>query len=181
MVAEVHFDASEIEALSRAIAKLPGEIKTKAMARAMRRMTTMARTRVVKRNAEHTKLPQRIIREQTTAYFNAGGNTIELVEKSGWIPLFKLGARQTRRGVRVRTRGSYKGMFIAKMESGHSGVFRRVGKERTPIREMFGPNPAHAITNNPDVYMQALAEIIQENLAPRFLHELDRILPGRPM
>lgn len=177
-MSEVVFDASEIEALSRAINGLPDAIKTKAMASAMRRMREMARTRIVKRNAEHTKLPPGIVRKLTTAHFNAGGNTQEIVVRSGWIHLYKLGATQTSRGVRVRGRGSYHHAFLAGFKSGHRGVMMRVGDKRLPIRELFGPNPAHAITNNPEVYLDVLAEIIRDHLAPRFLHELGRMLPG---
>lgn len=174
---EVRFDASELAQLGRAFQRLPGEIKTKAMARAMRRMRDMARTRIVKRSAERTDLPVSMVRERTTAYFNAGGNTIEVVERSGWISLYKLGARQTKTGVTVRLRGSYRHAFIAQMQSGHKGVMIRVGKERFPIRELYGPNPAHDITNNPDEFLKVLAELIEEHLAPRVLHEIERLLP----
>lgn len=174
---EVRFDASEIEHLSRAIANLPGQIKTKAMASAMRRMRDMARTRVVRRSAERTDLPVRKVQALTKAFFNAGGNTIEVIERSGWIPLADLGATQTANGVRVRGRGSYRSAFLAQMKSGHRGVMKRVGKARLPIRELFGPNPAHDVTNNPDEFVQVLAELIEDSLAPRVLHELDRLLP----
>lgn len=177
MTAELQFDASEIEQLSRAIANLPGQIKAKAMASAMRRMRDMARTRIVKRSAERTDLPTRKVAALTKATFNAGGNTIDIVEKSGWISLYDLGATQTAKGVRVRARGSYRSAFIAEMESGHRGVMKRVGKKRLPIRELFGPNPAHDVTNNPDEFLKVLAELIEQNLAPRVLHEIDRLLP----
>lgn len=177
MATELFFDASEIQQLSRAIGNLPAEIKGKAVASAMRRMRDMARTRIVKRSAERTDLPVGKVRKLTTAFFNAGSNTIDVIEKSGWIPLSDLGATQTSRGVRVRARGSYKSAFIATMGSGHRGVMKRVGKERLPIRELFGPNPAHDVTNNPDEFVKVLAELIEDHLAPRVLHELDRLLP----
>ncbi|WP_082529970.1 hypothetical protein [Rhizobium sp. Root1203] len=177
MTAEFRFEASEILNLSRAIKALPEAIKTKAMASAMRRMREMARSRIVKRNAEHTRLPPGVVRKLTTSRFNAGGNTQEVIVKSGWIPLQKLGATQTSRGVRVRGRGSYAHAFLSEMDSGHRAVAMRVGDKRLPIRELFGPNPAHAITNNPEVYLDVLAEIIEQNLAPRVLHEIERLLP----
>lgn len=170
-------DAAEYLALSRAIRKLPDEIKVKAFARAGRRVTEMARTRYVRRASPRLKLPQRIIREKTTARFNAGGNMSEVVVRSGWIPLQKLGATQTSKGVRVRMRGSYKSAFIATMKSGHTGVMMRTSAARLPIRELFGPNPAHDITNNDAVYLAVMAEVIDEVMAPRVLHEIDRLLP----
>lgn len=34
------------------------------------------------------------------------------------------------------------GSFIAKLKSGHLGVFKRSGKQRLPIQELFGPSVA---------------------------------------
>lgn len=174
---QVIFDASEIDQLGRAFRNLSGEIKTKAMARAMRRMRDMARTQVVRLGAARVDIPVGKVRERTTAYFNAGGNTIEVVEKSGWIRLYELGATRTAVGVRVRGRGSYRHAFIAGMASGHTGVMRRVGMSRLPIRELFGPNPAHDVTNNPEDYLDLMTTLIEDNLLPRVLHEIDRLLP----
>ncbi len=170
-------NAEEYLALSRAIRKLPGEIRAKAFARAGRRVVEMARTRYVKRAAPRLDLPQSVIREKTTARFNAGGNTADVVIRSDWIPLFKLGATQTSKGVRVRLRGSYRHAFIAKMKSGHVGVMMRTGPDRLPIRELFGPNPAHDVTNNDQVYLAVLAEVMDEAMAPRVLHEIGNLLP----
>jgi hypothetical protein len=171
-------DDSDLVHLTRAISRLPQDIKVKAVARAMRRVTEMARSRLVKRQSPRIKIPQGLIRKLTEAHFNAGGNTQEIIVRSGWIPLYKLGASQTRQGVTVKLRGSYRHAFLATMKSGHRGVFlRRDADKRLPIRELFGPNPAHDITNNPDVYQAVVAEVVQEVLLPRFLHELGRILP----
>lgn len=178
MATELHFDASEFDILGRAIARLPGEIKTKAFARAMSRMRDMARTRIVRRSSERTDIPVGMVRALTTAYLNAGGHSIEMVMRSGWVPLAKLGARQTSTGVSVRNRGSYRSAFLANMASGHRGVMIREGAARLPIRELFGANPAHDITNNPDEFLPVLAEVIQDHLVPRVLHELERLLPG---
>lgn len=173
-------DAFEFAALSRAIGKLPAEIRAKALARAGRRVTEMARTRLIRRQAPRIKVPQRLLRELTTARFNAGGNTSDVVVRSGWIQLYKFGATQTSKGVRVRLRGSYRHAFIAAMKNGHKGVFQRAGDpitQRLPIRELFGPNPAHDITNNDQVYLSFVAEVVEEVLAPRVLHEIGRLLP----
>lgn len=178
MATVVHFDTAELDALGRAIAGLPGHIKTKAFASAMRRMRDMARTRVVRRSAERTELPTGLVRALTTARFNAGSSTIEVVEKSGWVPVYRLGAKQTPEGVQTAKHGNFRSAFLAEMSSGHKGVMSRRGSHRLPIRELFGPNPAHDITNNPDEYIKVLAEVIEEHLAPRVLHEIERLLPG---
>jgi hypothetical protein len=177
MAVEIFVDASELDTLGRAIARLPGEIKTKAFARAMRRVRDVTRTRIIRRSSERTDIPVGMVRALTTAYFNAGGNSIEAVMESGWVPLAKLGARQTKTGVSVRNRGSYRSAFIATMASGHRGVMIREGAARLPIRELYGANPAHDITNNPDEFLKVLAGVIQDHLVPRVLHELGRLLP----
>ncbi|MFN3321490.1 MAG: hypothetical protein ACK43M_22400 [Allorhizobium sp.] len=191
MTVELDFDTSEITQLTRAFHGLPGEIKTKVMARAMRRMRDRARTEIVNRTTKRLSVPRSEVHKITTARFNAGSNTIEVLEKSGWIAIYKLGARQTRSGVTTRLRGSYKHAFIATMinkrkdggaASGHTGVFsnhggyNRKSERKNAVHELFGPNPAHDVTNNPEEYLNILAEIIQKELAPRMMHELERLL-----
>lgn len=173
----IELDANEYLALSRAIRQLPGKIKAKAFARAAKRVSTEARRRFIERAAPRLEVPPKTIREATTVKINAGGNTIDVVIRSGWIPLSKLGATQTAEGVDVKLRGSYKSAFIAKMKSGHVGVMKREpGAARLPIRELFGPNPAHDAANNEDVYLALLAEVIDEALAPRIVHEIGWLL-----
>lgn len=173
--ATLHVDSSDFDHLSRAFARLPGEIKAQAASRALRRVVDMARTRVVKRSAERVDVGQGVIRERTKA--RAAGDSADVIMKSDWISLYKLGAKQNKRGVTVRLRGSYRHAFIAQMQSGHRGVFIRESKTRIPIRELYGPNPAHDITNNPDVFLAVLAEVMEQHLLPRYLHEVDRLLP----
>ncbi len=182
MLSDLRIDDRDLVHLRRALERVPGEIKTKAMSRAMRRLTQMARPRIVDRNANHVKLPKEIVAKLTTAAFNAGGNTSKVVVESGWIPLQRLGAVQNAQGVYVNLRGSYRHAFIAMMKSGHVGVFQRIpgtsmssNAKREQIRELFGPNPAHAITNNPDVYLDVMAELIETALMPRYVHELEFI------
>ena len=180
---EIRLDDSQIKELRAAIQRLPQEIKTKAMRRAMVRMQQMARPRIVARSADQVQLPKQVVRDLTTAAFNAGGNTSKIVIESGWIPLQQLGAVQASAGVFVNLRGSYRHAFLAQFASGHVGVMRRIpgtrmkNVKKEQIRELFGPNPAHAIINNPDVYLDVLAEIVETELQPRYMHEIERLLP----
>ncbi len=186
MITGIFIDDSDLRQLRQAIERLPGDIKTKAMRRAMTRLTEMARSRIVARSAKHTKMPPDVVRSLTTAAFNAGGGTSKVVVESGWIPVQRLGAVQNAEGVYTKLRGSYRHAFVAAMKSGHVGTFRRIpgtqmasqtGRKREQIREMFAANPANAITNNPDVYLDVLAELIEEHLYPRVIHEIERLLP----
>ena len=182
MIPELKLDDHDLQQLRRAIERLPGEIKSKAMRRAMGRLQRMARTRIVDRSSKHTQMPKALVASMTTASFNAGGNTSRVTMESGWIPLQRLGAVQNASGVYVNLRGSYRHAFVAQMSSGHVGVFRRVpgtqmAKGRGQrLREQFAANPAHAVTNNPEVYLEILAELIEEHLYPRYAHEVNYLL-----
>lgn len=62
---------------------------------------------------------------------------VGLDSRSGVINAFDLGtARQDSCGVRVGRR-RFDRAFIARMNNGHTGVFRRKGKERLPINEVY--------------------------------------------
>jgi hypothetical protein len=173
---EIRFDASELAQLGRVFQRIPAEIKARAFNRAMGRMRDMARTRVVRQSAERTDLPPSIVRAITTAKVVGGGAALEIAERSGWIALSRLNAKQNSKGVAVRGRGSIRHAF--KLKSGSGAVMIREGDERYPIKELFGPNPAHDIVNNPDEFLPILVELIEDHLAPRVLHEIERLLPG---
>jgi Prophage minor tail protein Z (GPZ) len=168
-------DSSDFARRSAAIGKLPAAIRHRAFASAMRRVGDTATSKIVKRDAQRIKVPQKIVREKTRVF--TFGDTSEISVKSGQLSLAKLGGRETARGVSVPLRGSYKGAFIAAMKSGHEGVMKRVGASRLPIHELYGPNPASDIVRHEPVYQQVLGEVMDTVLIPRFLHELSRILP----
>jgi hypothetical protein len=58
------------------------------------------------------------------------------------IPLIEFPVSQTAKGVSTHAWGKpqiIQHAFIATMKSGHRGVYRRVGKARLPIRQLWGP------------------------------------------
>ena len=58
------------------------------------------------------------------------------------IPLIEFPTRQVAGGVATRAWGKpqvIKGAFITTTKNGHTGVFRRVGKRRLPIQQLWGP------------------------------------------
>ncbi|MBZ8133241.1 phage tail protein [Afifella sp. IM 167] len=177
-LASTWIDTSDVARMGRHISRLPAEMRVKAASRAMSRVRSMATTRVVRRSAERIDIPQKHVRGKTRSFaaFNAGGATQVILVRSGWIPLEELGARQGKRGVSIRGRGQIRGAFRASMGSGHRGVFKRVGSARLPIRELFGPNPANDILTSPDEFLDVLEDVMRDVFAPRFLHEVDRLL-----
>ena len=176
MSAQIIADAGEYLAKSKAIARLPAEIKVKAFRRAFGHTRSKALTQVARKLAAYTGLPYGKVRK--LARLTAAGDDVEIRVASKWIPLIELtGVRGTRtRGVYTRTRGSYRQAWIANMAKGR-GVFVREGAARGPVDELFGPNPAHALGEDRHGEFDQLATgIIERDIADRMIHELNRIL-----
>lgn len=171
----ITYDARDFWRLSVAFGKLPATIKATVMARAMSRVAQMGATRIARLAADRVNIPVGLVRERTRPFQKEGEAVV--VVRSNWISLYKIGARQTRTGVTVRARGSYRHAFIAAMGSGHTGVMLREGNKRLPITELFGPNPAHDIERNPGDYQQLVADVAESYVLPRMLQELSRALP----
>ena len=66
--------------------------------------------------------------------------------------------------------------FIAKMKSGHTGMFERDGTGRLPITEFMGPSAAQMAANS--VVVEQVEEKAQEVINKRIEHEITRILNG---
>lgn len=62
----------------------------------------------------------------------------------------------------------YPGAFIAKMRSGHFGVFRRVGKMQLPIVELLYVSIAHVFEKVRPVIIGRSLEQLQKNLRHEF-------------
>ena len=175
---QIYADTTIFRELSKQIDNLPEKIKRDAYGAAFARIGAMAETRYKRVAAEHTKLPVQAIADNMNIVVRHAGDGITIHLKGHWIPLSALRPRQTKTGVTVRPRGSYRHAFIATMKSGHEGVFRRAkGVSRFPINKMFGPNPANHVRRKPEVYAGMLEELIESHMLKRVLHELDRRLP----
>lgn len=64
--------------------------------------------------------------------------------------------------------------FIAKTSSGHVGVFQRVGKNRMPIKQLYGPSVPQMM-GEPGIQEQVM-ENANERFASRIDHEIGRLL-----
>ena len=173
----------------------------KAITVGINKTLTTGRSIVVKRLAAEIELKQRQIRE-TIAIKKANFSTLEgrlVVTKAklslmDFKPIPKVPGRNKGKGakgggVSVKTRKGkpremLKGTFIARMKSGHVGVYERrrmggkgVGKRhaRLPIQERFGPTPAGVLAKAPGVIqsvMNEVAPVLQKNI----LSQVDRLL-----
>jgi len=94
------------------------------------------------------------------------------------LPLYEFGAkgslpsRGQGRGVtyKVGTGGRSRAehAFLARMPSGHVGVFARRSTKRLPIKELYGPSIGHVFDNYRDEGITKMRESFDTNLA----HEL---------
>lgn len=98
------------------------------------------------------------------------------------IPLMKFGAkgpmpsRGKGRGVSYRLgagskRNRIEDAFVATMRSGHQGVFKRVGKARLGIRELFGPSLGQVFAKYRAEGLARSLEVFETTLN----HELERL------
>jgi len=88
-------------------------------------------------------------------------------------------ARARRRGVSYKSakggRTRIKDAFVARMGSGHVGVFKRVGPDRTPMVEPKGPSSAEVLKDAPGVQARAETEIAT-HLRNELGNQVDRML-----
>lgn len=91
------------------------------------------------------------------------------------VPLGKYPSRQTRRGVSIMVnRGQRKlirGAFIARMKSGHVGVFMREGKSRLPIKHALSSRTSDVIQD------KGMPEAVLERGVSVFERDFRRLLP----
>ena len=102
------------------------------------------------------------------------------------IPLIYFKARQTATGVTARLTGGagqYPSAFIARMRSGHEGVFQRkfIGSigtrrvKRLSIVELFGPSLGHVFAKHRPAGLARTMEAFDT----AFAHELQRLTSGQ--
>ena len=90
--------------------------------------------------------------------------------------LSKFRARQNKKGVAASIkkgkRKTYLGTFMATMRSGHIGVYKRKGKQRLPIKELYGPSTMELFSSEES--KKVLEKSFFEAFKKRFLEEKRR-------
>ena len=98
------------------------------------------------------------------------------------IPLIKFDTMATPSGlVSARVKSSspreiLENAFRAKMGT-HEGIYERVGADRFPLRELYGPSTPQMMYSNEDV-LDAMEERMVEVYEQRIDHEVERLLNG---
>ncbi len=114
------------------------------------------------------------------------GNLVGYVSFSGYkIPLYKFSVSPKKPSTGKKVKASVKvgsgetefsTAFIANMKNGHTGVFERVTRKRTPVSELMGLSAAQMVAN--EKIMDELEKEAQELVNARVEHEITRILNG---
>lgn len=145
---------------------------------AINRTARSLRTRIARRVAAEAGVSVSVVRNRIQITTAKGRELAALLRTRFWpVPVIRLGARETRTGVTVRGIGKLAGRFIATMPSGHTGVFRRRGRERLPITEekvRLQPGASAAAddevrTKGPEIFRDNFEPLLERRLARKGL------------
>ncbi len=197
---EFYGDPGEIERLTKGISLSEKQLK-KATVSALNKTITSVRTFIVREVNKEYNVAQKDIRKELKLS-KANYSRMEarvMGEGSPGIKLYKFsptpkaapstrrlksGAYSPKGGIKVMIhRGSrkiVKGAFIARMSSGHVGVFRRkesgIGDwwnafSGGGIEELYGPSPLRIIDT--DYYVDRMDDFTQETMDKNMAHEAE--------
>lgn len=180
-------DEKQIERAEELLKNIPDGV-SKAIVNAINRAAEGARTDAVKKARERYHVKAKDIRKTIEIERATYENQAAIVRAEG-SPLalskFKITPSkppQKRRKKPVIARvirgegGPIPGAFVARMKSGHIGVFKRAGKSRLPITQLFGPSVPQMLGY--ETVTAFVEERAQERLEQRLEYEIDRLLRG---
>lgn len=161
----------------------------KAITSVIRRANSTVRTEVVRGISSVYAISRQNVRAETTIHVRTrktDGGVIGTVSFAGYkIPLYRFNVsptipvqRATVSAAVLKDNGQtpFVHAFIAKMRSGHTGMFERDGTKRLPITEFMGPSTAQMAGNS--VILEQVEEKAQTVVNKRIEHEITRILNG---
>jgi hypothetical protein len=108
---------------------------------------------------------------------NYDRGVFRITAKGGYISLKEFGARQTKAGVSAMVWGKrrvFPHSFISQKLGGH--VFVRMGKDRKPIRKMWGPALPNELIK--DETAAVFLSTVQAELPRRVAYEVSALLNG---
>ena len=159
-----------------------------ALARAVNRVTTMARTRVIRAVAAQSSIPRKILTRavKRRGAGHKGTSPIEgmIFARGGPISLKHFNPRQMSYGVRVRIGGKMKrlhGTFMGPRPgvvapSLRGQVWQRSTSARFPIEMHYGPAIPDELIKGQSA--RAFEDTVTSHLPIRVRHELSRLLPA---
>lgn len=178
----------QIERVSQILSGIPNGAE-KALFSAIRRGNSTVKTQVIQETTSVYAISKQNLRADTTIRSRVKKDSEGIVGEitfSGYkIPLYRFnvfpthptqGASVSAAVLRDSSRTPFVHAFIAKMESGHTGIFERRGTARFPIKERMGLSTAQMAANR--VVLEKVEEKAQEVVDRRIEHEITRILNG---
>ncbi len=138
---QIKQDVRDVERMLKGLGRTADKVITRALNRTIKPVESAA----VKSLSKDMRLTQKVVRKSfhiNRANFATRKAQINVFGKR--VPLIDYGARQTKKGVTYKApkggRGLVAGGFLSTMRSGHKGVFKRAGKGRLPIQQLYGPS-----------------------------------------
>lgn len=181
----VTVNKKQIAEAKRLLADTPRAMP-KIITRSVNKVAVKARTKIIRRVASEIAVKQKDLRQRNVklkkANYSTQTATIKITGKR--IPLIRFGAKQTKKGVtyKIKKSGGRKkitGAFVEAMSSGHRGAFRRKGKSRLPIVELFGPSIPAAMENVADMAKRTMEREIGKNLHNEINRQVGLVLERR--
>lgn len=191
-------DKSDLESLLKALKVLPKGLE-KATSRAINKTLTATRAYMVKAVREDYAVKAKDVRSELVIRRATWGNLEGSIKGSGspGVPLIrfarmrrvpstkrlKSGGYAPKVGVPVlvrkdRGKGPAKGVFLARMKSGHVGAFKRTGglskSGGAAIREAYGPSPIKILAS--ERYDERIDDFADETMQKSLQHEADFVL-----
>lgn len=188
----VGIDESLYKRARDALRHLP-KAAEKAVARAINRALEGARTDAVgKICAEYFVRPIDVRKTLHIVRAKPDRPEARLLSSGGAIPLMKFrvspkkpprqkGKKSGERkgvvaGVKFGTAVPFPYSFVAKVGSGHVGVFSRVGSASLPIRQKYGPSIPQMLGN--ETVLKYIEERAKERLEKELRHQIDYLFGG---
>lgn len=173
---EVRVDTRELDRLKLAFLELGADGFARGEARAINHVGNKAFTRVRRETARQTGLKVGDVNAAMRKRLATAGEPVyRIIGRGAHFPAYKFGGRQTRKGASAapwNKRRVFPGTFVARMPTGHVGIFHRKTAERRPIKELWGPAvPVEMIKGEAK---SAFEQLVGAELMPRLAHELDR-------
>jgi hypothetical protein len=188
-MATQRFEITGVKPYMDAIKKIQNG-QSKVVSRALNKTAANARSQAVVLLRKHLNLKAKDIRPGLTVKRATWSNLVAVLIGAGkrGVPLIKYAPRPSRPEIRKPSQGvsvqiskfgprkTRKGSFVARMKSGHVGVFWRAkkGAPRLPIKELFGVGPIQLLQRG--VVQRRLRKFISERLPVNLDHEIDYLI-----
>lgn len=179
----VRFKSEQMQHAFRTLQGIPDGV-AKAAVPALNRANAAARAEGIRRAAEEYTARQAAMRKTVRMYKATRSHLLAgFSSKSNKLPLVQFNLRPRKPMTNGRTtlkaavrRDGFKVVKKGFVQSAPDGLkaFRRIGKDRYPLRELFGPSVPQML-NEPGV-MEAIESRALAVLSQRFDHEIGRVL-----